>query len=169
MAAVHTQSVVSQLEGHGRPIPEVVTRVQRSGAKMIDISGKVPTPLDARLDARSGKGAAAHLRAIGKDIEAATFTNNADRAAVAHMLFGLEWTLLVAIEEVLGRRGGSAALTEVKRSGRHLRGRLRATRRGVPLGCWPGFVRPGCAVLGVMASCWEARRREGWGAGRRNR
>jgi hypothetical protein len=66
-------------------------------------------------------------------VEVATFTNNADRRAVAQMLFDLEWTLLAAIEEVLARRGGSVALTERRRSGRQLWQRVRMTHRAARL------------------------------------
>ena len=51
------------------------------------------------------------LQATARAIEGALFTNAADRRAVQRLLFKLEWTMHVAIEEVLARRSGSAALT----------------------------------------------------------
>ena len=125
MAAVHMERAISQLEAQRRPIPEAVSRAKRSRAKVIDIGGDVASSLEAGSD----EGVTAHLQAVAKAIEAATFTNDADRGAVAQMLFNLEWTLQVAIEEVLAQRRGSAALMQTRRTGRQLWGQLRSTHR----------------------------------------
>ena len=125
MAAVHINRAISQLEAQRRPIPEAVSRAKRGRAKVIDISGEVAVPLVEGSD----EGVGAYLQGIAMAIEAAAFTNNADRGAVAQMLFDLEWTLQVAIEEVLAQRRGSAALTQARRTGRQLWGQLRSTHR----------------------------------------
>jgi hypothetical protein len=109
MAEEHVSHVVSQLEDQRRPIPEAVTRAERSRAKLIDISGEEAPPLDA---VHQSSGLMAHLNAVRVALESAKFTDKGDRGAVAQMLFGLEWTMHTAVEEVLARRGGSAELTE---------------------------------------------------------
>eukprot|EP00966_Prymnesium_polylepis_P207697 4811117-Prymnesium_polylepis.1 len=109
MAEEHVSHAVRQLKDQHRPIPEAVARAERSRAKLVDISGAEAPPLDT---AHRGSGLMAHLNAVRVALESAKFTNDADRGAVAHMLFGLEWTMHTAVEEVLARRGGSAKLTE---------------------------------------------------------
>jgi hypothetical protein len=129
MAAVHMRRVVDQLEGQGRPVPVSVSVAQRSRKKLLDISGDVPK----EPDPMSTEEPSDHLRTVAKKVESATFTNDADRGAVAQMLFDLEWLLQAAIEEVLARRGGSARLTEPRRSGRQLWQRLRMTHQAARL------------------------------------
>ena len=154
MAAVHINRAISQLEAQRRPIPEAVSRAKRSRAKVIDISGGVAVPLVEGSD----EGVGAYLQGIAMAIEAAAFTSNADRGAVAQMLFDLEWTLQVAIEEVLAQRRGSAALMQTRRTGRQLWGQLRSTHRVKGLLRRVRDARGGGELLGGEAS-------RGWAEG----
>ena len=106
----------------------------------------------------SDEGVGAYLQGIAMAIEAAAFTNNADRGAVAQMLFNLEWTLQVAIEEVLAQRRGSAALMQTRRTGRQLWGQLRSTHRVKGLLRRVRDARGGGELLGGEAS-------RGWAEG----
>ena len=106
MAAAHMARIIAQLDRQGRPTPDAVRRANEHRSKLVDISGTT-----AARGGHSDEQLTAQLRAIATAIESADFTNNADRGEVARMLFGLEWTMHVAIEEVLSRRGASASLT----------------------------------------------------------
>ena len=88
-------------------------------------------------DAPTGEPAAL-LRDIARLIEGAAFTNDADRGAVAHMLFALEYTMHLATDEVLSRGERRAGLTLVpprSRSSLFVRsgGRGRATQEVGPI------------------------------------
>ena len=123
MAALHMGRIVAQLERQRRTAPDAVRRAEECRPKLVDISDAALAP---PCDAPSGAPVAL-LRAITRKIEGAAFTNNADRAAVAHMLFGLEWTMHVAIDDVLGRGAGRAGLTASPTARK-----ARAARRGLP-------------------------------------
>ena len=111
VVAAHMRRVASQLARQGRPIPETIERAQ-SRPKLVDITNAEAVPLDETADADSAAAITVQLRTIIIKIEKANFTSGYDRAIVQQMLQVLEWTMLVAEEAVLSRRGASAALTE---------------------------------------------------------
>jgi hypothetical protein len=115
MAATHLRRIVAQLEQQRRAAPDAVRRAEQSRPKLVELQEEL-TDERARLQlVDCGDEPVALLRAVTRTIEGAMFTNDADRMAVAHMLFALEWTMHVAIDEVLGRGERRARLTAAPR------------------------------------------------------
>ena len=108
MAAAHMRRIAAQLHGQRRTAPDAVRKADGSRPKLID---RDEAPAEDKVAGEASAEPVALLRAITKRVEGAAFTNNADRMAVAHMLFALEWTMHVAMDEVIGRGEGRARLT----------------------------------------------------------
>ena len=123
MAAAHMRRVVSQLEQERRAAPDAVNRAEQRRPKVVDLSGEQTAEA---ADVPTGEPVAL-LRDVARLIDDAVFTNDADRTTVAHMLFALEWTMHVAIDEVLSRGVGRAGITFAPP--RFARGLMRALTR----------------------------------------
>ena len=131
MAAAHMRRIAVQLQRQRRTAPDAVRKAEGSRPKVIDLDeAAAPAATEVVGEAAPEAEPVALLRALTKRVEGAAFTNNADRTAVAHMLFALEWTMHVAMDEVIGRGEGRARLTaDAHRSGLRFR---RATIHTVP-------------------------------------
>ena len=103
VAEAHVAKALAQLERQQRSAPDAMRRALDSRPKLIDIGGE---PRRAQ-----GDDPLSLLRVTTEAIELARFTNDADRRAVQQLVFGLEWTMHMAVDCVLAQREGSAVLT----------------------------------------------------------
>jgi len=92
-------------------IPKVLRSAEGSRDKLVDITWAGDhTSLrseESVTKLRALSRPVKDLRAIARAIEESKFTNEADKTAVAQMLFGLEWMMHEAMENVLAENGGA--------------------------------------------------------------